>query len=145
MRNLIRALVLLPALALNACGGGGDSHEQPAAVELGEEFLLGIGETIDVDSLSITFNAVTEDSRCPRNANCIALWEGNARVQLAVTNGRIAQIVELNTNSQMAHFVIFEGHFIELRGLDPLPWSPPRSPENYVATLFVDGQVVPAH
>lgn len=138
MHHLIRALVLVAALGLAACDGGDDPQQQAFATGLRGEFVVGYGETAHFGSLSITFDAVTEDTRCPFNASCIAFWEGNARILLSVTNGSVSDILELNTNSDFATFAVFDGHYIELRRLDPLPWMPPRAPDEYNATLMVD-------
>lgn len=43
-----------------------------------------VGETIQLKGNRITFLAVTEDSRCPKNVNCI--WAGRAIVLLKITD-----------------------------------------------------------
>jgi len=143
MRTLLRALVLLPALVLAACNGGDDDGEAALPAELGEEFELRYGQTVDVGPITLKFIAVTEESRCPLNAMCVAAWEGNARIQLVASSGRASEIIELNTNPMFNTFVVFDGHFIELHGLAPeFPWIPRGPLQEYVATLYVDGQAV---
>lgn len=143
MRSLIRPWILTSALALSACGGGDGSNTPPN--ELGEEFVLPFGETADVGPLTLKFVAVVEEKRCPINAACVALVPGNARIQLAVTNGRNSEVIELNTTPPYPDFVVFDGYFIELHSLDPLPSYPYPAPtaETYRATMFVDGQMIP--
>ena len=46
---------------------------------------LHVGETVVVNHVDITFNAVLEDSRCPVDVTCV--WEGNARIELGVGPG----------------------------------------------------------
>jgi hypothetical protein len=48
---------------------------------------LGLGETVRVDAgdLTIAFDAVLDDSRCPLEVLCF--WEGNAAVRLILTDG----------------------------------------------------------
>jgi hypothetical protein len=136
MRNLIRILVLVPALVLTACGGGDDSDSAP----VGEEFTLRYGDSVEVGSLTLRFAALTEESRCPINAACLAAWPGNARIQVSATDGRASEILELNTNPMFPTFVVFGGHVIELLDLAPNFPRAPRGPlDEYVATLIVDG------
>jgi hypothetical protein len=135
MRNLIRTLVLMPALVLTACGGGDD-----AEVPVGQEFTLRYGSSVEVGSLMLRFAALTEETRCPINAACLAAWSGNARIQLAAYDGRSSEILELNTNPMFPRFVVFAGHVIELIDLAPNFPQAPRGPlDEYVATLVVDG------
>src|SRR5688572_30007927 len=144
MRNLLRAIVLLPALVLVACNGGGDDDQDAPPAGLGEEFELRYGESIDVGPFTLKFVAVTEESRCPINASCGAFWEGNARIDLLATSGRSSAFIELNTNPAFDNIAIFEDHFIELHGLAPeFPRSPRGPLEEYTATLLVDGRAVP--
>ena len=144
MRNLLRALVLLPALTLVACNGGDDDGGDALPAELGEEFELRYGQSADVGPITLRFIAVTEESRCAINATCVAFWQGNARIQLMAISGRTSEIIELNTNPAFNTFVVFDGHFIELNYLVPeAPWMPRGPLEEYTATLLVDGQAVP--
>lgn len=50
--------------------------------KLGEPVQIGVGQTVDFGAagLTITFLAVTEDSRCPPGSVCI--WEGRASISL---------------------------------------------------------------
>lgn len=145
MRNLIRALALLPALLVAACGGGGGDDAEtlsalsPASVKAGQEFLLGYGETADVGRLSLEFTSV-EDSRCGANSSAVCAWEGNASIVVSVTNGQVSQMLTLNSNSKFPTSAVFAGHLIELRRLDPQPrFTVPPDLREYTATLVVDG------
>ena len=66
--------VLLMLLFLAACGGGAEEVK----VNLGEEFSLSIGETASIqgEDLQLKFPEVINDSRCPRDVNCV--WQGQA-------------------------------------------------------------------
>ena len=66
-----------------------------ADYNLGEEFSLGIGETASVNGgqLRVQFLDISEDSRCPKNAQCI--WEGRAIAVVEVFMENISQKVEL--------------------------------------------------
>ncbi|WP_051957546.1 hypothetical protein [Altibacter lentus] len=41
-----------------------------------------LGETVHIGDISITFREVLEDSRCPKDVNCI--WAGRIRLQIGV-------------------------------------------------------------
>ena len=150
MRNLIRALTLVAVLAMTACGGGGDGDGAEAggalsaSIDVGDEFVLGFGETVDVGPLGLEFTGVT-DERCATDGIIVCAWEGNAQVFLAATNGQTSQMLTLNTSPRYPSLVVFAGHIIELRRLDPQPRSHVHpAPDEYTATLFVDGMRVPA-
>jgi len=136
MRTFIRVLVLLPALVLGSCGGDGEQVSLPDSV-LGEEYLIGFGETIHVGSLTLEFTTLAEESRCPLNATCV--WAGNARILVTATLGRSTQVLELNTYPGHQVRTTFEGYLVELRRLQPdIRWSPRGPLTEYTATVFVD-------
>jgi hypothetical protein len=87
------------------------------------------------DRLRIKFVAV-EDSRCPRDVNCV--WAGNAKVTIKVTNrnGR-SETFDLNTNLDQKS-VKFGGYEITLGGVTPYPASNIRiNPNGYTAQFTV--------
>lgn len=142
MRTFIRVLVLLPALVLVSCRGDGDGEgegEQPALPDalLGQEYLIGFGETIHVGSLALEFTTLAEESRCPLNATCV--WAGNARILVTATRGHTTEVLELNTYPSYQVRATFDGYLIELRRLQPdIPWSPRGPLSEYTATVFVN-------
>jgi hypothetical protein len=140
MRYLIRALALLPILALTGCGGGGGDPANTllASETLGREFVLGYGETVDAGPLALEFVSV-DDTRCGSSSPAVCAWEGNASIVVSATNGPASQMLTLNSNSRFATSAIFAGHVIELRRLDPQPRYTTRPGlDEYTATLFVD-------
>jgi hypothetical protein len=143
MRNLIRALVSIPVLALSACGGGGtdDSSALANSAGVGREVVLDYGDIVDLGKLSLEFTAV-EDSRCSVGSAAVCVWEGNAQVFITATEGQASQILTLNTSLKFPPSAMFAGHVIELRQLDPQPTHTDigrPNLEDYSATLFVDG------
>lgn len=140
MRNLILIPAFLGALTMAACGGGEGPAPDNQPADLGQEFVLYYGESVDVGPMMLEFVAVTEDSRCAAGVECV--WAGNARIQLAATTASHSELVELNT-SLGPRSAIFAGHVIELRNLNPRPSiaSPSVTQESYKATLIVDGHV----
>jgi hypothetical protein len=146
MRQHPRLLALLAAFVLASCGGEeGSSNSGPSSADLGREFVIGFGETIHVDSLTLEFTTLAEESRCPASVTCV--WEGNARILLTATRGNTTAVLELNTSSRFPTSAEFEGYFIELRRVDPYPATPTTGPlpQSYTATLLVDGRVVPSN
>ena len=71
-----RLSLVAAAFGQLACAEGPST---PADVPLGSEFTLAPGETALVgdDGLLVTFESVTEDSRCPMDAICV--WAGSVR------------------------------------------------------------------
>jgi hypothetical protein len=62
------------------------------------EVTVKLGQSVDCGSgITIRFEDVLEDSRCPEDVNCV--WAGNAKVSLTVTRtGKEPARVTLNTN-----------------------------------------------
>lgn len=103
-----------------------------------EEISLAVGKQKSADRgrLSIKFDKIVEDSRCPMNARCIQA--GNAKIRLAVAKGKMApKFVELNTGEGPNSVKVY-GYTISLEGLsqnDPAMMGPRDIP--LVATLSV--------
>jgi hypothetical protein len=115
-RVLAGALLALAA----GCGvlptGGGDGT---TLVEANEEFTLGEGRRAVVREprLSVQFIGVTEDTRCPIEANCVG--PGSATVQLRVSReGRDPAILTLRTDAAPPRDV-YDYNAIELVRLEP--------------------------
>jgi hypothetical protein len=103
------------------------------SVKLGEEFVLRLGERVTLrgTDLTLEFQDVTEDSRCPDGAVCV--WAGNGRIQLGVNQST----VKLNTTLEPKQF-IFGIYAIRLNSLSPYPMIERRiRKEEYVAALVV--------
>ncbi|MGI9174870.1 MAG: hypothetical protein ACR2GR_06090 [Rhodothermales bacterium] len=87
-RLLQCSLFLLLLITLAGCDlfwNSGDSD--PTSARLGEPFWIDYGETAALDdgALRITFDGTLNDSRCPKNVDCI--WEGEAQIQLRLVQG----------------------------------------------------------
>lgn len=138
-------LMLLACAALAACG----SQDAPSAVEAGsvraaaaktvsldQPFEIKVGKTVQVagEGLSISFEGVPSDSRCPVGVQCV--WAGNAVVQLVLSKDGKAAGVELNTGLEprSATYLNYE---VELLGLAPEATQGGLSQNQYVATLVV--------
>ena len=82
-----------------------------------------VGDTVTIDgeALSLTYDRLLEDSRCPEDVQCV--WAGNARI--ALTAGKVGSAtgrLELNTTSEPKS-ASYEGYVVTLvdlgRGGEP--------------------------
>ena len=126
--------VALCLLAVLAC-------HNPVAVGAGREFTIALGQRVRLAeaNLTIGFDTVTSDSRCPINMECIAA--GNAEVVLALHPGPIAveppdRIVTLNTGLEPRAIPV-DGYRLQLIRLDPQPIAGEPLPEPYRVTLLL--------
>lgn len=105
--------------------------------EPGATFSLPVGRTAAVsgNSARITFNRVTNDSRCPIDAVCI--WAGDAPIELTIVSEGSTQTRTLSTIAPNNEVVV--GNLrIRFVGLTPAPkQSEPPSTRAYVAQLVV--------
>ena len=85
--------------------------------------------------LSIRFLEMVEDSRCPRDVNCV--WAGNAKIKIRVSkNGRSHELT-MDTNGK-AQTAVAEGYQITFTGLTPEPRSNIRINRNgYIAAFEI--------
>jgi hypothetical protein len=89
---------------------------------------------VEEPALSIRFNGVTGDSRCPADAICIQ--GGDAIVSLTTTSIRGTRSLELHTGTMAP--VQHDELTISLVRLEPYPFSSgPIEPNDYRATLRV--------
>jgi hypothetical protein len=70
-------------LLIGLCTGCGAN--QFIKADLGQEFSLGIGQTARIESeqLTIRFNGIDGDSRCPTGVTCV--WAGEVSCKVTVT------------------------------------------------------------
>ena len=111
-------ITLLPLLS-----GCADSPTKPTRqVVLGEEFVLAPGESAGIGStkLTVAFDGVSGDSRCPVDAVCV--WEGDATVAVSVRQSSGERTaLELHTASGSAQEKPYGGYLIRLLALTPQP------------------------
>lgn len=127
----MRAFLVFLVVAALGCGG-------PTEVDLGEDFTLAIGgsATIDGTRVTITFEDVLSDNRCPINADCIV--PGEARIQLGVNTP--TRRVVLHTTADANYAVVYQDGIsqlvVQLGTLLPLPSAGgPIDKRAYRATL----------
>ena len=142
-----RVSVTLTVLLTVGCGpiGAGSTPPLSAAgaqpeITRGEEFVLRVGQTAALGGgfgVSLTFEAVREDSRCPVGVSCI--WAGDAVVAITVddTAGG-TKTLELHTNGRFVTEAALDGHVVRLVALSPTPRQGSTIPvDEYEATLVV--------
>lgn len=166
----LHGLVMVVLLALLAgCAGGGVSQtaapspSPPSATQTslpaptptgafptppaataspGAPLSLRVGEAATVGDLTLTLNAIEEDSRCPARVSCV--WEGAAEaaitVALAGQAGEMAVLTISGQNRETEESRLqVGGYTIRLTALEPYPAEPEPIPlEQYVATFVVE-------
>jgi hypothetical protein len=104
----------------------------------GAEFNLAIGRsaTISGTDYRITFNRVTEDSRCPVDVQCV--WAGDAKIELTISRPNVpgdTRIISLTPPNSEATAGNVKIRFVSLA---PTPrQSEPPATRKYVARLVV--------
>ena len=119
------------------CAGCTGNSTQPSQTPLGQPFELRSGASAILDGgLTITFDRVASDSRCPMNALCI--WVGDAVVALSISGGSGGSAQrELHTHSAESE-ASYLAYTIKLVALAPYPRTDRQIlPGDYVATLSV--------
>lgn len=103
--------------------GGASSQKTLPPPELNEQFAVPIGQTVTLqnEGLSIRFDSVPMDCRCPNGAVCI--WQGYIEVILQATDSekRSAEIRLSTLNGDQNVIASFFSYNIELLGLIPHP------------------------
>lgn len=112
------------------------SASGPSQVPLDEPFELAPGDTAEADGLTVRFEAVTQDSRCPVDVVCV--WQGDATVVLALTTSADAAASrELHTGIEPRE-TRFASYAVGLVSVAPAPRSTVKiAPEDYRVTLRV--------
>jgi hypothetical protein len=133
---MLRALA--PLLFVAACASAGTTPTPTPA--LNEEFTLAPGQTASVNGADVrlTFERVSEDSRCPTDVTCI--WEGDAVVILKVKAKSEETTREVHTQGgePRSRKAPAGDYVVTLVRLDPAPRSTAAiDAKDYRATLSV--------
>jgi hypothetical protein len=131
--NLARLSLLFVAVLVL-----GQPAKKADMVALGREFELKVGQTVAVEGerLTVSFDSVLADSRCPTGADCI--WSGNAKIRLKVSKpGHESAVVELHTHLEpkQKSYLNYECRLIALKPYPKLNETIP--PRGYQAVLKV--------
>ena len=102
---MFRHWVSVPVMAaLVGLGGIGyssaDTSTHPKVITVGSTFSLDLGKSAIVKGrgVKVTFEAVTDDSRCRPGRACF--WEGDATVHLSVTKWHRTIPITLHTSTR---------------------------------------------
>ena len=111
---------ILVAIALVSAMGCDSSAPDTARSQPEADLQLELGETGQADGLTITFEAITGDSRCPEDVECI--WAGEAGVRLVI-DGTEEEL--LASDPELAPEAVVRRGNVALRavGLTPYPGS----------------------
>ena len=120
-RRLGTALALAAVLA-GACRSNGERPDVPSGpgTPATRELELGVGESASAHGLTVKFEGVSEDSRCPIGVQCF--WEGDAVVRLSVSEpSRQGAALELHTAGRFPREGTYGRYRVRLVGLVPQP------------------------
>ncbi|HEX6629414.1 MAG TPA: hypothetical protein VF105_15800 [Gemmatimonadaceae bacterium] len=129
---------VLAGLTLICVAMGCATVDTAVVADPGATFSLALGKTATVNGTGfrITFNRVTEDSRCPVDVTCV--WAGDAKIELIVSRTTAPadyRIVSLTPPSNESTAGELKIRFVSLA---PAPrQSEPGSSRAYVAQLVV--------
>jgi hypothetical protein len=130
-------MLMLWGLAVAACAG--ESPTQPRRASLDQPFELQPGQTALVgnEDLRVTFEKVSEDSRCPTGATCV--WEGDAAAKLTVVQGtQEKSSLELHTSRRFSTEARYLRYRVVLEAVAPHPkLGTPIEAPSYRVTLTV--------
>jgi hypothetical protein len=132
-KSIMRFVVLLYCLlAMTAC----DERVTGPTAPLNTEFTIAPGETVALEraSLSVRFNRITGDNRCPADALCIL--GGSADVSITAISDRATRDYVLRTGDLQP--VPHDGFTLSLVQVSPYPFSARTiEPDEYRVTLKV--------
>lgn len=113
------------------------------SIQLNQPFTIPIDQPTKFTEkgLTLTFQAVLDDSRCPSNVECAEA--GQARISIRVIQtGQVPATLEMNTNPPLKlDIVTYEDFQIRLLALNPYPEDIDQHipPGAYEATFVITG------
>jgi hypothetical protein len=108
-----------------------------AEPELGHPFEMKPDEVVTIQGLRITFEGVTDDSRCPTGVQCV--WAGDAAAAFTLEKPpAAAEHRTLHTNGRFERQVTIDTFVVRFDDLKPYPKRGATiAPTDYRATLVV--------
>ncbi|HHM21879.1 MAG TPA: hypothetical protein ENJ20_07625 [Bacteroidetes bacterium] len=109
---------------------------------LGSPFTIDYGEKVQLtDGLSIRFEEVTTDSRCPCEAECITAGQIGVKLKITTNDTELLKLFTLAGYDDLEGAVTktrFDGYLIELKDVLPYPCNgQPDKPEDYKVEVLV--------
>ena len=91
-----------------------------AEPEMGHPFDMRVEETVTIGELTITFEGIGDDSRCPTGETC--MWAGDAAAAFTFAKASAESVHRtLHTNGRYERQIDYEGFVIRLEGVKPYP------------------------
>jgi hypothetical protein len=105
--------------------------------EPGRPFDVKPAEAVTIQGLRITFEGVSEDSRCPTGASC--MWAGDAAAAFTLEKPPAAAVhCTLHTNDRFERQSGYDDFVVRLEEIKPYPKEGASiAPDDYRATLIV--------
>jgi hypothetical protein len=112
-------------------------HAAAAAPQLGQAFDVKPAEVATIEGLQITFEGVSEDSRCPAGTQCA--WAGDAAAAFTLQKPPAAALRRtLHTNGRFERQAEIDGFVVRLEDVKPYPKDGAAiAPGDYRATVIV--------
>ena len=136
MKTLIwlTLIATLMVFILSACT---KTNSSEINITANTNFSLPVGKTalLKGENISIKFDSVTADSRCPTGVTCI--WAGEAKCKMLVSqNGQNQEVVLTQNGSSETTVQNFVGSYQTSFQLDPYPKSGSQiNPQDYVLSM----------
>lgn len=86
------------------------------------KFTIALGKCQKMDSVKITFLEVLEDSRCPKDVDCV--WAGQAKIKIRIKEkGKAAFEKEILFDGSRREIAIYTSETVAIKavGLSPYP------------------------
>ncbi len=138
MKSLGARTIGIAVFGWHCLFSGAGFAQESSPPKVGEEFELAVHQTaqISAEKISVTFQEVLEDSRCPVDVTCI--WAGLAKVSLQVSVSGQEREIRLST-SPPENSAVFENHTFWLIQVRPVPRADQTMDRSaYFVTVRVD-------
>lgn len=131
---LLLGFLVVLGLVIAGCA---KSNPNEIQVTANTNFDLGVGKTAIVkgENISIRFDSVTEDSRCPTGVTCI--WAGQAKCNMSViVKGVTTPVVLTQSGGSEGNMQGFAGKYQVSFILNPYPKAGSQiKPQDYVLSM----------
>lgn len=132
---LIAFYVFLPVGQMGAKA----QNTSPVTTSESARFKVKLGECQNIDGIKITFLEVLEDSRCPKDVDCI--WAGEAKIKISIKEkGKASFDKEILFDALGKEIVIHtsETSVLKAVGLSPYPMtSTPKKDRAYYLEIGI--------
>jgi hypothetical protein len=128
----LAVFMVIVLISLSACSGA-----YPTA-ELGQAFTLSPGDSVRIpgEDMTVTFDEVSGDSRCPQNVTCV--WEGIATAKVSIVLHGVKSTIELNQPGFTEQSTTTFSNYTLTHSLNPYPKEGQEiSPSDYRLTLKI--------